>query len=386
MPTALIFGASGISGWGLLKYCLTDPTPDYWTRIIGLTNRPMTLEAAALPNDPRYQLAHGIDLLAGADAVTEKLKGVEGIEEVETVFFCAYISNSDYHELSRINVALLRAATIAVDTLCPNLKSITLQSGSKYYGTEFAAQTPVSPPPLVETMPRVPSPFSEKIFYYHQYDLLKELSTGKNWTFYDIRPDVVVGFVPQGNCMNLAGTLGMFLSLYRYVEGEGAEVVFPGTEKSWSNTHTDTSQDVLSRFEILVATSEKAEPQGSYNIADGDKTTWAEKWPLICSWFGLKGVAPPQGAKDTQSKAFREWWDQNRERYQEMKKEFGLKEQEPNDEAWGFQEMIMCGFEVDREYGLEKAASVGWTEKRGHEHGYWMAFEMMRAAGFVPKF
>jgi nucleoside-diphosphate-sugar epimerase len=88
MPTALVFGASGISGWGLLKHCLTDPTPDYWTRIIGLTNRPMTLEAAALPNDPRYQLVHGIDLLAGADAVIEKLKGVEGIEEVETVFFC----------------------------------------------------------------------------------------------------------------------------------------------------------------------------------------------------------------------------------------------------------------------------------------------------------
>ena len=61
-----------------------------------------------------------------------------------------------------------------------------------------------------------------------RFDKIAELSQGKTWAWTDIRPDAVIGFVPNGNAMDLAGGLAIWLSLYRWAKGEGAEVVFPG--------------------------------------------------------------------------------------------------------------------------------------------------------------
>ena len=90
--TALIFGASGITGWALLRECLIYPSPTTFSRIIGLTNRPLKREDMLLPTDQathsdRWQLYAGMDLSRGVDVATEKLGSVEGIGEVTHVFF-----------------------------------------------------------------------------------------------------------------------------------------------------------------------------------------------------------------------------------------------------------------------------------------------------------
>jgi len=84
---ALIFGASGITGWAIAREATQYPSIDAFTRIIGLTNRPLEKESARLPNDNRIQLVSGLDLTTGVSAVTSKLQAIDGIEDVTDVYF-----------------------------------------------------------------------------------------------------------------------------------------------------------------------------------------------------------------------------------------------------------------------------------------------------------
>jgi hypothetical protein len=84
---ALVFGASGITGWSLIQEALTYPTPTTFDRVIGLTNRPLTKGEALLPDDERLSLYSGINLSTGVDAVEAALKRISGIEGVTHVYF-----------------------------------------------------------------------------------------------------------------------------------------------------------------------------------------------------------------------------------------------------------------------------------------------------------
>jgi hypothetical protein len=85
--SALIFGASGITGWAFAREALSYPTTTTFYQVIGLTHRPLTKAQAFLPEDERLRLYSGIDLTAGASKVEERLKNIDGIEEVTHVFF-----------------------------------------------------------------------------------------------------------------------------------------------------------------------------------------------------------------------------------------------------------------------------------------------------------
>ena len=84
---ALVFGASGITGWAVAKEALKYPTPVTFDKVIALSNRSVTKAEALLPEDERLQLYSGIDLRAGLSEVEEKLKKIEGIEGVTHVYF-----------------------------------------------------------------------------------------------------------------------------------------------------------------------------------------------------------------------------------------------------------------------------------------------------------
>ena len=88
MSHALIFGASGISGWAILSEITSYPTPNSFAKITGLSNRPLTLEQAYLPQDPRLNLVNGIDLTKPVSEVVQKLKDkVEDAHTISHVFF-----------------------------------------------------------------------------------------------------------------------------------------------------------------------------------------------------------------------------------------------------------------------------------------------------------
>lgn len=128
--SALIFGASGITGWALMNEAVTYPSPETFARIIGLTNRPLSLDDAHLPKDPRIELYSGIDLTK--DNVEEQLKKVPGIATITHIYFAAYTGHgTDFQTLKKINVEILKHTLDAVEALCPQLSYFTLQTGGK---------------------------------------------------------------------------------------------------------------------------------------------------------------------------------------------------------------------------------------------------------------
>lgn len=84
---ALVFGASGITGWALTRELLRYPTTSTFQRVIGLTNRPLTKSASLFPEDERLELYSGVNLQAGPAAVELRLKEINGIDAITHVYF-----------------------------------------------------------------------------------------------------------------------------------------------------------------------------------------------------------------------------------------------------------------------------------------------------------
>jgi hypothetical protein len=128
---ALVFGASGITGWAIMNNALFYPSPNTFERIIGLTHRPLSAADSQLPQVPRIELYSGINLTK-RDSLVEKLKQVREIEKITHVYFAAYTGHgTDFQELKRANLEILSNAVEAVEALCPKLLFFTLQTGGK---------------------------------------------------------------------------------------------------------------------------------------------------------------------------------------------------------------------------------------------------------------
>jgi len=89
---ALIYGASGISGWAIVNAILNGyPSKDAFSRVTAMVNRPLTREMALWPDDPRLQIVSGVDLVKGTQEELEK-QIKEKVKDVETVtqvyFYC----------------------------------------------------------------------------------------------------------------------------------------------------------------------------------------------------------------------------------------------------------------------------------------------------------
>ena len=88
---ALVFGASGITGWAITNSALSYPTPTAFSRIIGLTSRPLSQEASGFPSDSRLQLYSGLDLSQDAATIEKYLKNIENVDQITHVYFAGTI-------------------------------------------------------------------------------------------------------------------------------------------------------------------------------------------------------------------------------------------------------------------------------------------------------
>jgi len=132
--SALVFGASGVTGWSFINELLNDyPKTGVWKRVHALTNRPLSQEQSQWPNDPRLNIVSGIDLLKGSqDELEATLKEkIPDIGEVTHVYFLAYKANTDFKQELEDAVAMFKRSTIAADKLSPQLEFLVLQTGAK---------------------------------------------------------------------------------------------------------------------------------------------------------------------------------------------------------------------------------------------------------------
>lgn len=88
--SAIVFGASGVTGWSFVNEMLNDyPKKDVWDHVIALTNRPLAQKDSYWPNDERLSIISGIDLLKGTQEELEKEleTKVAGIKSVTHVYY-----------------------------------------------------------------------------------------------------------------------------------------------------------------------------------------------------------------------------------------------------------------------------------------------------------
>lgn len=132
--SALIFGASGVTGWSFVNELLHEyPKPGIWKKVHALTNRPLSQEQSQWPSDPRLNIVSGIDLLKGSQEELEAQikEKIEGIEDVTHVYYLAYKAGTDMQKELEDAVAMFKRSTIAVDKLSKKLEFVVLQTGAK---------------------------------------------------------------------------------------------------------------------------------------------------------------------------------------------------------------------------------------------------------------
>jgi hypothetical protein len=103
MPSnhALIFGASGITGWAITNQILQGyPNPDAFSKVTALTNRPLKAENALWPQSEKLQLVSGMDLMTekGQQGLEDEMKSkIKDIETVSHVYFFGALRDPKAH-------------------------------------------------------------------------------------------------------------------------------------------------------------------------------------------------------------------------------------------------------------------------------------------------
>ncbi|KAF2815733.1 uncharacterized protein BDZ99DRAFT_432442 [Mytilinidion resinicola] len=386
--SALIFGASGVTGWAFVNEILNDyPKKGVWTKVHALTNRPLSLEDSKWPKDSRLNIVSGIDLLKGSQEELEAAmkEKTDGIEEVTHVYYLAYKANKDLQQELEDAVDMFKRSTIAVDHLSPKLEFVVLQTGAKMYGCHLLSAHPTDyiHVPLAESLPRLKPPYHDALFYHPQLDWLTAYAKNKRWNWCDTRPDIIIGFVPNQNFYSLGTVLGIYLSLYRAVEGEGADCPFPGTDASWAAKSNDSSSDMIARQTLHLSLTLPKESKGEgYNVADAKSPeTWSSKWPQLCAYFGLKGTAPT-----SKSPEVRQYIKEHMKQWSELEAKHGLQKGHADSERTfqGFEYFLLTQFDFDRQYDMTKMYGTGFEEERSVMGAWGPVFERMKAAKIIP--
>jgi nucleoside-diphosphate-sugar epimerase len=86
---ALVFGASGISGWAVCNNLLSYPTRTTFSRVVGLSNRPVDRATSLFPDDePRLEFYSGVNLRGDLATVKKQLEAsVPDVQNVTHVYY-----------------------------------------------------------------------------------------------------------------------------------------------------------------------------------------------------------------------------------------------------------------------------------------------------------
>ena len=286
-----------------------------------------------------------------------------------------------------INVEMISRAITAIEAVSSNLKFVVLPTGTKAYGVHLLGDFPFKNDlPLRETLPRIPEPYASQMFYYNQTDMLSAMSRGKPWTWCDVIPDMIVGFVPNNNIYCLAQALALYLSLYAHINGPGAAVPFPGTEVSWKNLSNDSSQDICAKVSILASLRPEQTAGQRFNAADNAQpSTWSAKWPIICDYFGLRGTPPPAGGSGPQPT---EYLAEHADEWRVLEQKHGLVTgRVGNDRSLGvFPYFIMTLLNFDRQLDMSKCHEMMGerAENIDTKTTWYTAFDRFRKAKIIP--
>lgn len=194
-----------------------------------------------------------------------------------------------------------------------------------------------------------------------------------------------VGFVPNSNPYNFPGLYMNFLSLYKYMHKKGhpdalcGRVPFPSVPSSYHTISNDCNQDIFGRFSIhLCLNPDQAGTGELYNIADeSTPRSMADRWPFICSLFGVEGVPavdPSSPESRTPVRFIRKHLDQLKLLQEEkwvVLQSIGLEE--------GI-EMWMEHLNFNHDLVVDKARATGFSDEMPYKDSWKTVFERYERA------
>ncbi|KAI0311216.1 hypothetical protein OF83DRAFT_1177797 [Amylostereum chailletii] len=387
--TALVFGSSGVSGWAATRELLRYPTPTTFSRVIALSNRPLSKESMLL-DDPRLQLVSGVDLTQPVeDVVTTMQKKIVDVDKVTHVFFYAYMHIQDDNKAVEVNGNLVDTALSALKVTSPHMTHFAFQTGGKYYGMHLVGESPFPrQTPIKESRPRIPEPWASRTFYYRQLDIIAKHARDAPWTWNEVRPDAILGYAPTTNAMNLPLVLGAYLALWRAVHGAGSSIPVPSTPAGASALNSESPASNLARLSIFLGLKDdRASHKGeAYNVGTA-ANSYAARWPQLAAEWGLKGVPAVQGSTavaDFGKPALEaERWARDRQDvWDGLVKQHGLK---PGVlEAIQFDFLFVMAVPENRDLDVGKMQEAGYTEEQDWLGAYREAWELWVQAKVLP--
>ncbi|KAL3483252.1 NAD(P)-binding protein [Aspergillus germanicus] len=272
MATAIVTGATGITGGAIVQHLSEDPS---YKKVYALSRHDPGY------SDPKIQHA-SIDLQGSASDMASNVSGLSA----EYVYFCAYMAHEDPNELCK-------GAT-------KTLKRFILTCGFKQYGVHLGN----TKQPMFEDDPLLEGKFGgvewPPNFYYVQQRILSEAAERNkhSWDWVVTLPQDVLGFA-KGNFMNKATALGLHAFVSKLLPG--SELPFPGCKAGYFAFNTWTSSNLHARFCLWAATASGV--GNNINVTNGDTESWQNLWPRIAERFGCsvpETMFPHGGTADTQ--------------------------------------------------------------------------------------
>ncbi|GFF30738.1 uncharacterized protein C757.02c [Aspergillus udagawae] len=287
MPSAIVTGATGITGSAIVQHLCKDPE---YGKVFSLSRSNPGYR------NPKVQHAM-LDLQASAEEMAESLKDISA----DYVYFCAYLARDDPAELSRVNGLMLSnfVRALEITGVTKTLKRFILTCGFKHYGVHLGhCKQPLAEddPLLVKDQGGISWP---PIFYYEQERILKDAATRGNWEWVVTLPEDVLGYA-RGNFMNEATALGLYCAVSKALPG--SELPFPGCKANYFAFNCWTSANLHARFCLWAATAPGA-GNNIFNVINGDTESFQNLWPRLAKRFGCKipnPMFPHGGTPNTQ--------------------------------------------------------------------------------------
>ncbi|KAL2840654.1 hypothetical protein BJY01DRAFT_257282 [Aspergillus pseudoustus] len=286
MPSAIVTGATGITGSAIIHHLCKDPS---YGKIYSLSR-----------SNPGYsspKIQHAtLDLQTSAEEMAKELGSSIGPGGAEHVFFCAYLAREDPAELTRVNARMLSnfIQALEITGAVKRLKRFVLTCGFKHYGVHLGhCRQPLREDDalLVEEHGWPP------IFYYEQERELASASARSNggWEWVVTLPEDVLGYA-RGNFMNEATALGLYCAVSKVLPGAGAQLPFPGCKANYFAFNCWTSANLHAKFCLWAATAPGAGNQ-IFNVMNGDTESFQNLWPRLAHRFGCRIPSPmfPRG-------------------------------------------------------------------------------------------
>ncbi|KAF4218742.1 hypothetical protein CNMCM8980_004507 [Aspergillus fumigatiaffinis] len=369
---AFVSGANGISGHAIVEHLIRQPESE-WSQIVVSSRR-------QLPNywaDPRIDFV-SVDFMHPVQENIARLKGI--CQDVIHVFYTSYAHSDDFKGLPEKNVPLFKNFMDVIDGVCPQLQSVCIYTGGKYYGAHLGKLKA----PAEESAPRYQDDGDN--FYYNQEDYLRAVQKRRDvWSWNVIRPTGIIGFTPHANGMTEALTLAVYFLICREIKQTPK---FPGNEYIWNGVDDKSYAPSIADLAVFVSTHEHCANE-AFNHANGDVFIWKNFWPKVAGYFGLETIEPTfEKARGNSSVLITEidlveWAKDKREAWSRVVERYGGKDEVFDWAAWGHLSWGM-GRAWSTLLSVGKARKFGWQRYDDTFETWIKTYKVLENAGILP--